>query len=101
MELCEGVSFEEVYDLDSLFSVLDRLLAPGGRQVHVIDLRDYGLFSKLGFHEFECLTLSDGVYRYMTESIGQPNRHLLNYNSDRMSVLGYQATSYRTRTKIS
>jgi hypothetical protein len=41
MELSEGVSFEVVYDLDSLFSVLDRLLAPGGRQVHVIDLRDW------------------------------------------------------------
>jgi hypothetical protein len=87
---------EEVYDLDALFTVLDRLLAPGGRQVHVIDLRDYGMFSKFGFHQLEFLTLSDGVYRYMTESTGQPNRHLLNYYRDKMTALGYQATIYRT-----
>ena len=87
---------EEVYDLDALFTVLDRLLAPGGRQVHVIDLRDYGMFSKFGFHQLEFLTLSDGVYRYMTESTGQPNRHLLNYYRDKMTALGYRATIYRT-----
>ena len=87
---------EEVFDLDALFAVLDRLLAPGGRQVHVIDLRDYGMFSKFGFHQLEFLTLSDGVYRYMTESTGQPNRHLLNYYRDKMTALGYRATIYRT-----
>ena len=87
---------EEVYDLDRLFMELDRLLAPGGRQVHVIDLRDYGMFSKFGFHPLEFLTITDGVYRFMVENTGQPNRHLLNYYRDKMAALGYDAKIYRT-----
>lgn len=87
---------EEVYDLDRMFGVLDGLLKPGGRQVHVIDLRDYGMFTKHGFHPLEFLTIPDGVYRYMVESTGQPNRHRVDYYRTKLGSLGYQTRIYPT-----
>jgi SAM-dependent methyltransferase len=87
---------EEAYDLDRVFAALDRVLKPGGRQVHVIDLRDYGMFSKYGFHPLEFLTIPDGIYRHMVEASGQPNRHLLDYYREKMAALGYSADIYRT-----
>lgn len=87
---------EEMYDLDGTFAALDRVLKPGGRQVHVIDLRDYGMFSKHGYHPLEFLTVPDPVYRYMVESTGQPNRRLVDYYRERMDALGYSASIYTT-----
>lgn len=87
---------EEVYDLDQLFASLDHLLKPGGRQVHVIDLGDYGMFAKHGFHPLEFLTIPDGIYRYMVEASGQPNRKPLQYYRQKTASLGYRAEIYRT-----
>jgi SAM-dependent methyltransferase len=87
---------EEIYDVDRMFDTLDRLLGPGGRQVHVIDLGDYGMLSKHGFHPLEFLTLPDPIYRYMVESTGQPNRRPLAYYRDKLRALGYSTTIYRT-----
>lgn len=87
---------EEVYDLDRMLETLDGVLKPGGRQIHMIDLRDYGMFSKHGFHPLEFLTIPDGIYRYMVEASGQPNRHLLDYYRAKMTTLGYQTTVFRT-----
>jgi SAM-dependent methyltransferase len=87
---------EEVYDLDRTFAALDRVLKPGGRQVHVIDLRDYGMFSKHGYHPLEFLTVPDFVYRHMVEAVGQPNRRLVDYYRDRMASLKYSSSIYTT-----
>jgi SAM-dependent methyltransferase len=86
----------EVYDADAMFEALDRVLKPGGRMVHTIDLRDYSMFPKRGFHHLEFLTIPDGIYRNMAESIGQPNRRLVDYYRDKMASLGYEATIYIT-----
>jgi SAM-dependent methyltransferase len=86
---------EEIFDLDQMFSTLDHLLRPGGRQVHNIDLRDYGMFSKYGFHPLEFLTVPDAVYKYMVESSGQPNRRLLDYYRSAMARFGYRTVVYR------
>jgi SAM-dependent methyltransferase len=84
---------EEIHDLDRAFAAMDRLLAPGGRLVHKIDLSDYGLFSKHAdlFHPLEFLTLPDAVYRSMTEASGQPNRRLIDYYRNKMAELRYDA----------
>jgi len=87
---------EEIYDLDATFATLDRVLRPGGRQVHVIDLRDYGMFSRFGFHPLEFLTVSDRVYSYMSGSSGQPNRRLIDYYRRALGALGYDTTIYAT-----
>jgi SAM-dependent methyltransferase len=87
---------EEIYDVDRLFDRLDELLKPGGRQVHVIDLGDYGMFTKHGFHPLEFLTIPDSMYRYMVEATGQPNRRPLAYYRDKLTSLGYQTQIYRT-----
>jgi len=79
-----------------MFEGFDRLLKPGGRQVHVIDLGDYGMFSKHGFHPLEFLTIPDSVYRYMVESSGQPNRRSLDYYRTIARRYGYEARIYRT-----
>jgi SAM-dependent methyltransferase len=87
---------EEIYDLDGTFAALDRVLKPGGRQVHVIDLRDYGMFSKYGFHPLEFLTVSDRIYPYMVGASGQPNRRLIDYYRRTLGALGYDTTIYVT-----
>jgi SAM-dependent methyltransferase len=87
---------EEIYDLDATLAALDRVLRPGGRQVHVIDLRDYGMFSKYGFHPLEFLTVSDRIYPYMVGASGQPNRRLIDYYRRALGGLGYDTTIYVT-----
>ena len=83
---------EEIYDTDLAFNKMDRLLAPGGYTIHKIDLRDYEMFHKHGFHRVEFLTIPDFVYRFMTQSSGQPNRKLVDYYRGKMAELGYDST---------
>ena len=87
---------EEVYDTDTAFAAMDSVLKPGGYSLHKIDLRDYGMFTNQGFHPLEFLTIPDGIYRYMAESVGQPNRRLVDYYRNKMAQLGYQATLFTT-----
>jgi SAM-dependent methyltransferase len=85
---------EEIYDTDVAFQKMDRLLAPGGYTLHKIDLRDYEMFHKHGFHRLEFLTIPDSIYRYMAQASGQPNRRLVNYYRDKMAELGYDSTIF-------
>jgi hypothetical protein len=88
---------EEMYDPTPVFEAQDRLLRPGGTMIHRIDLGDYGMFSKYGFHPLEFLTVPDWAYRRMVESSGQPNRRLVNYYRDAVARLGYRFDIYITR----
>jgi SAM-dependent methyltransferase len=88
---------EEIYDLDPVFAAMDHLLAPGGMLIHNIDLGDYGMFTKHGFHPLEFLTIPEPVYRYMVECSGQPNRKLVNYYRGKMTELGYRSEALVTR----
>ena len=67
---------EEIYDPTPIFKAQSELLRPGGVMVHRIDLRDYGMFSKYGFHALEFLTVPEWIYRHMVEGSGQPDRRL-------------------------
>lgn len=88
---------EEMYDPTPVFEAQDHLLRPGGMMIHKIDLGDYGMFSKHGFHPLEFLTVPDWAYRWMVESSGQPNRRLVDYYRDAVAKLGYQSSIYITR----
>ena len=87
---------EEIYDGDRAFGAMHRLLRPGGSLLHKIDLRDYGMFTKHGYHPLEFLTVPDLVYRQMVESTGQPNRRLVDYYRRKTSELGYETSIYTT-----
>lgn len=87
---------EEIYDLDSAFSNMDRILKPGGFLLHKIDLRDYKMFSGAGMHPLDFLTIPNFLYRLMTQHSGRPNRKLVNYYRKKMSELGYDAKIFIT-----
>ena len=83
---------EHVHNLDAALSQLDALLAPGGLQVHAVDLRDHGVFSRAGIHELAFLGVSDLVWRRMGDNIGLPNRRRMSAYRSAMRELGYDAT---------
>jgi SAM-dependent methyltransferase len=87
---------QELYDTDAAFRAMDRLLEPGGQMMHAIDLRDYGMFTKHGFHPLEFLTVPDAIYRHMSEAVGQPNRRMVDYYRTTMDLLGYSSTIHIT-----
>ena len=80
---------EEIYEIDRAFEAMDRLLAPGGRMLHKIDLRDYGMFSNHGMHPLEFLTIPEAVYALMASHSGQPNRRRIDHYRDKLRQLGY------------
>jgi hypothetical protein len=87
---------EELEDLDGVFSLFDRLLRPGGWQVHRIDFRDYGMFSSHGHHPLEFLTIPRAIYKYASK-YSRPNRRLIDYYRCKMEQLRYDAMLLVTR----
>jgi len=86
----------QIYETDASFPGTGRSLAPAGQMKHATDLRDYGMFTKHGFHPLEFLTVPDAIYRYMSQSVGQPNRRLVDYYRTAMALLGYSSTIHIT-----
>lgn len=87
---------EEIYSIGPFFESMNRLLAPGGRMAHKIDLRDYGMFSGNGFHPLEFLTIPGPVYALMSKDSARPNRRPVEYYRRKMTGLGYEARIYAT-----
>ena len=87
---------EEIYDPDPVFAAMDRLLAPGGCLVHIIDLGDYGIFRDQGMHPLTFLTISNPIYKRMASDSGLPNRKRLGYYVEKMKELRYQAKFFVT-----
>jgi hypothetical protein len=79
----------EIHQIDRAFTAMDRLLEPGGRMLHKIDLTDYGMFSNHGRHPLEFLTIPETLYTAMTEYSNQPNRRRIDYYRNKMRELGY------------
>lgn len=84
-------ALQSVYDIDSAFAVMDRLLAPGGRMWHKIDMSDLGMFRDAGMNPLTFLTVPESLYRLMIKDTGKANRRLINYYRDKMGELGYDA----------
>src|SRR6201988_5085480 len=82
---------EEIYDPDSLFTAADKLLRPGGRMIHKIDLSDYGMFSNGGMNPLTFLTIPEWLYRRMASESAIPNRKLISYYRDLLARMGYEA----------
>lgn len=83
---------EHVHDLPTAFDSMDQLLAPGGRMIHKVDLRDHNLFTGGGQHPLTFLTINDRVYGWMgEESAGLPNRQMLGWYQRKLAELGYEA----------
>jgi len=78
-----------VYDPDAAFTVMHRLLKPGGYMIHKIDFRDHGMFSNHKHHPLTFLAIPSWVYRLMTRDSGKSNRRLINYYRRKASELGY------------
>lgn len=82
---------EHVGNLPGAFSAMDRLLAPGGRMIHKVDLRDHNLFAG-DLNPLTFLTISDRTYRWMgEESAGLPNRVRISWYRSEMERRGYDA----------
>jgi SAM-dependent methyltransferase len=87
---------EEVSDTDRAFAGMNRALRPGGRMLHKIDLRDYGLFSRNGYHPLEFLTIPDVVYGWMSRNSDIPSRKRFDYYRRIMSAYGYDGDLFIT-----
>jgi SAM-dependent methyltransferase len=67
---------EHVADPVAAFAGMAGALKPGGAMVHIIDLRDHGMFS-YKWHELKFLEVPEFLYRRMVVNSGRPNRILL------------------------
>lgn len=95
--IASNAVMEEIYDPMPIFQAQNALLRPGGVMVHRIDLADYGMFSRYGFHPLEFLTVPEWAYRRMAEASGQPDRRLIDYYRDVGARLGYATDIYILR----
>lgn len=73
-----------------------RLLKPGGRMAHKIDLRDYGIFSTRGFHPLEYWTLPGWLHTLMSSHEPAPNRRRPSAYRAILEQLGYACEVYVT-----
>jgi SAM-dependent methyltransferase len=84
-------ALQHVGDAEAAVRELDRLIAPGGVQVHQVDFSDMGVFSGHGLHPLTFLTVSDRVYRWMGSNLGGANRTLIDGYRALYDELGYDA----------
>jgi SAM-dependent methyltransferase len=73
-----------------------RLLKPGGRMAHKIDLRDYGIFTSRGFHPLEYWTLPGWLHTLMSSHEPAPNRRRPSEYLAILEQLGYSCEMYVT-----
>jgi hypothetical protein len=65
---------EHVQNVGTSIVRMSRSLRPGGSMVHIVDLRDHGMFTSHGYPETEFMKVPDFVYRRMSSMCGHPNR---------------------------
>lgn len=65
---------EHVYDPVLSLKRMAAALNPGGLMLHVVDLRDHGMFSDVGFPSTKFLEIPQWIYHEMTQAVGRPNR---------------------------
>lgn len=65
---------EHVYDPVLSLTRMAAALNSGGYMLHVVDLRDHGMFTDVGFPPTKFLEIPRFIYREMTQAVGRPNR---------------------------
>jgi SAM-dependent methyltransferase len=84
-------ALQHVIDAEATVRALDRLLVPGGVQVHQVDFSDMGVFSAHDQHPLTFLTVPDRVYGWMGSNLGGSNRTLVDRYRALFTELGYDA----------
>lgn len=83
-------AIQDIYEPEKAFEGMDRLLVPGGRMLHKIDLSDQGMFRNHGLNPLTFLTITESVYRLMAKGSGRPNRKLISDYRAILTELGYE-----------
>lgn len=76
--------------------VMDELLAPGGLQLHKVDLRDHGVFTGRGQQPLTFLTIPDFVFDLTRRRRGGVNRARRNEYVTTLERLGYDVRIWAT-----
>jgi len=84
-------AIQDIYEPAAALAAMDRILKPGGYQLHKIDLSDQGMFRDNDMNPLTYLTISEPVYKLMAIDSGKPNRKLMSHYRQVMSELGYKA----------
>jgi SAM-dependent methyltransferase len=87
---------EHVNDPVRSLEVMDTLLAPGGVQVHKIDLRDHGVFTGRGLHPLTFLTVPEFAFHLTRRYRGGINRARRNVYAGTLRRLGYDSRMWVT-----
>ena len=82
-------AIQDIYEPAAALAAMDRILKPGGYQLHKIDLSDQGMFRDNEMNPLTYLTISEPVYKLMAIDSGKPNRKLMSYYGQQMAKLGY------------
>lgn len=87
---------EHVQDPVRSLEVMDQLLAPGGVQVHKVDLRDHGVFTGRGMHPLTFLTIPELAFVQTRRSRGGVNRARRSDYAAALRRLGYDSRIWIT-----
>lgn len=77
---------EHVADVERALCGMMSALKHGGTMIHIVDLRDHGMFS-LRWHELKFLEVPSAIYPHMVSHSGRPNRTLLTQYKEIVSGL--------------
>lgn len=77
---------EHVADVERTLCGMMSALKHGGTMIHIVDLRDHGMFS-LRWHELKFLEVPSAIYPHMVSYSGRPNRTLLTQYKEILSGL--------------
>lgn len=80
---------EHLYDPIIALKRMAEALAPNGMLIHIVDLRDHGMFST-NFHELKFMEIPKLIYKRMTFASGRPNRVLINSYREQLELMGFQ-----------
>ena len=87
---------EHVKDPVRSLEVADQLLAPGGVQVHKVDLRDHGVFTGRGLHPLTFLTIPEFAFALTRRHRGGVNRARRETYAVTLQRLGYDSRIWTT-----